>query len=326
MKKPLIIVILSLLIVAIMTVNVGNKDNLKVGNVKVKEGVNTDLIEKYMSLKGEEKKKIENNIKSIILKDLELDTWLEYVDDVDVLIKHLDLIDNDKKELVVGLNLSKNLGAIGIYIQEGDSYILKNKINNLTTIRKLTAQKSRENDKRFLVVEEFLDERVGAYFTDRFIRIFTKEEEFEEVFRDSIVYESYYNEKWIDENKENPKWFKLEDKSELDYSFKEDKGIYIIVSKNITKSEGESSVNIPKEFRQVEKSEFKINYTWSDQYKKFIMGTGKIISTGEEVAILEDASKTADYLLNLGDKYYKVINKNMQIDYVKEYQLEIKDV
>ena len=256
---------------------------------------------------------------------MELDKWLEYIEYVKIIVYPSDTLKKDKEELIIGLNLSKNLGAVGVYKLEGENYVLEDKIENLTTIEKLSTKIDKTNNRRFILVEEFLDERVGAYFTDKFIRVFTEvDDKFEEVFRKSIDYQAYVYEKWLDNDKENPKWYRLDENNQIDYDEQKNNNLSFSIEQIIKKSEGKdgSPSSIPTDFMQVEKSEFRTIYYWNEEYRRFIMGKGQVISTGENVAILEDMSKSADYLLNLGDKYYKVINKNMTEKHIKHDEIK----
>ncbi len=329
MKRSFLILFgVSIVIIAIIASNY-NKPSVKINNFIMKEKLDKSLIDKYMSSSGHEKEELEDKIKQKTIKDMELDKWLEYIEYVKLIVYPVDIVDDSKKDLIIGLNLSKNLGAIGIYKLDGENYILEDKIENLTTIEKISVKIDETKSRKFLLVEEFLDERVGAYFTDKFLRVFTNiDDKFEEVFRQSIDYEAYVYEKWIDADKENPKWYKFNENNIIDYDFEIDNNASFSVYQKIKKLEGQdgSSSEIPTKFKQVEESEFKTKYYWSEEYKRFIMGKGEIISTGEKVAILEDTSRTVDYLLNLGDKYYKVINKNMTIKHIKHDKINIIDI
>lgn len=331
MNKRFIIIIMSVVIIfSTITIYMYNTETcISIGSLLTEEVLSEELINSYLSVNEKEKEKIEGKIKKIVLKDMNHDKWLEYIDYVKVIIYPADIADDSRNELIIGLNLSKNLGSIGIYKLDKDKYKLSDQIDNLATIEKISVERNSNNDKRFLILEEFLDERLGAYFTDKFTRIFTKtNDKFEEVFRESIDYEAYFHEKWLDKEKENPKWFKLEEKNVINYDKKTRKLPTITVHKTAKKFEGKRDVNtkIPSEFKEVEKKEFKENYTWSTIYKKFIIAEGEVISTGEKVAILEDMSKNVDYLLNLDGKYYKIITRNMKIKHIRHEDIRIDDL
>ena len=329
MRKSFIIIITLFIITTFLfakTYSSTQPASVTINNIVFKEGLNENLVKKYFSTNEEAKKQAEKRIKEIVIKDLGYSDWTEYMDYIEISLYPIDIIGDKKKELIIAVNLSKNLGTIAIYKTNNGGYELANKIENLTSIKSVSVKRNDTSDKRFLMVEEILDESIGAYFTDNFIRLFTEiDNEFKEVFRQSLNYEAFYYEKWIDPSKEKPKWFKLNEKSVVDYMYNVDNHISLLVSKTIEKSEAKDNADhaIPKKFKKVEESFFEIKYIWSEKYSSFILGEGEIVSSGEKVGILEDTSKTADYLLKLGDKYYKVINKNMVIKYIKENEIKI---
>lgn len=331
MKKTsfIIITIFIITITLVCSIYIDIKeDYIKIGNFS-KDRLNEVLINDYLSAKGDKKRELEKHIKEIVLRDMELDKWLEYEEYIKVIVYPADIIDDTKKDLIIGLNLSKNLGTIGIYELKEKKYIFRDKIENLATIEKISVKKNSSSDKKFLLVEEFLDERVGAYFIDKYIRMFSKEKDaFEEVFRQSIDYEAYYYEKWLDSETKNPKWFKLKEENIIDYDSKIDKNPIFLISKDIRKFEGSNSLNsdMPSEFTEILHENFELKYYFNEEYNRFILSKGEVIKTKEKVVILEDMSKSVDYLLNLGDKYYKVINKNMKIKYIKHEELKIDDL
>ncbi|AFS78851.1 hypothetical protein Curi_c18450 [Gottschalkia acidurici 9a] len=329
MRKSFIIIITLFILTTFLfakTYSSTQPASVTINNIVFKEGLNENLVKKYFSTNEEAKKQAEKRIKEIVIKDLGYSDWTEYMDYIEISLYPIDIIGDKKKELIIAVNLSKNLGTIAIYKTNNGGYELANKIENLTSIKGVSVKRNDTSDKRFLMVEEVLDESIGAYFTDNFIRLFTEiDNEFKEVFRESLNYEAFYYEKWIDPSKEKPKWFKLNEKSVVDYTYNVDNHISLLVSKTIERSEAKDNADhtIPKKFKKVEEDFFEIKYIWSEKYSSFILGEGEILSSKEEVGILEDTSKTADYLLKLGDKYYKVINKNMEIKYIKENEIKI---
>ena len=329
-KKFIIITIVIMIIFSTFTIYKYTSENsISIGNF-TKEGIlSKELVDSYLSANKEDQEKIENKIKDISIKEMKHDKWLEYIDYVKLIVYPIDIVGDSEKELIIGLNLSKNLGSLGVYKLEGNKYKLTDQIDNLTTIEKISVERSSTSDKRFLILEEYLDERVGAYFTDEFIRIFTKtDDKFEEVFRESTEYEAYFHEKWLDKEKDKPKWFKLSENNIIAYDSKVEKAPSIRVNKTLKKLEGKNGTNskVPTEFKENQNENYEEKYIWNELYKKFILSEGEVISTGEKVALLEDMSKNVDYLLNLDDKYYKIVNKNRKIKFIRQDEIRINDL
>ncbi|MFA5525042.1 MAG: hypothetical protein WDA24_11850 [Tissierellales bacterium] len=277
------------------------------------------LVDNYFSEDEDIKRLANSSIKKIVLKDLEQENWLDYIEFIDINLYPYDIIHDNKEDLIISVNLSKDQGLIGIYRQYEDKYIMANKIHNLTNIINISAIRIEPSEKSFIVTEELLDEMLGAYFTDNFMRVFSKiDGEFIEVFRQSLDYSAIYLEKSGDPEIDDPKWFNITENSVVDNITVERNKIVINLSKTLSKYEGLNphSFSIPSDFRLVYQSNYDVKLVWSDLYNSFIMSEGKIISQNIEVGILEDTAQTVDYLLNLTGKYYKVKDKNEKILYV----------
>ncbi|KNF09376.1 hypothetical protein CLPU_3c01540 [Gottschalkia purinilytica] len=292
----------------------------------VKQTLNKKVIENYFSKNEKLKKEAESIIKEVLLKDLGYKDWSNYSEYIELLVYPVDIIDTLEEDLVIGVNLSKDLGAIAIYKPYNDKYVYSHKIDNLTKIKNISFIKNESDKKSFIIVEELLDEQTGSYFIDNFTRIFTKvDNQFKEVFRQSTDYTAFLFEKWTNPSLKNPKWFKLVEKSVIDHVSEGTKDLTLFVSKNLSKYESkDTDTNLNnKQFDLVTEKNFDTIYIWKEKYKFFIMGEGKVISSNEIVGIIEDNTQTVDYLLNLGDKYYKVINRNGEIKTIKSSEIEI---
>lgn len=284
------------------------------------------LVDNYFSEDDNIKESTKNSIKKIVLKDLEYENWLNYMEFIDINLYPFDIIYDNAEDLIISINLSKDQGVIGIYRQYEDRYILANKIKDLTKINNISAIRVEPSKKAFIVTNEILDEMVGAYFTDNYMRVFSEiNGNFVEVFRQSVDYSAYYFEKWSDSEIPNPKWYKVTENSVVDNITVERNNIIINVAKTLSKYEALNSSNssIPSDFKLIEKDSYDVKLVWSDLYSSFIMSEGKIISQNVDVGILEDTTQTVDYLLNLTGKYYKVIDKNERILYVNSDDIMI---
>ncbi len=277
------------------------------------------LVDNFFSEDNDIKNLASKSIKEIVLRDLGFENWLDYIEFIDISLYPIDIVHDDTEDLIIAVNLSKDQGAIGVYRLYEDKYLLANKITNLCKIKNISAIRVESSDKAFIVVEEVLDEIIGAYFVDNYIRIFSETKgDFIEVFRQSTDYLAYYFEKWGNPNSVDPKWYKVTEISVVDNITLEKENIVINVSKSLAKYEAlnSDSSSIPSDFRLIEENHFDVKLVWSETYNTFIMAEGKITSQDTHVGILEDTSQTVDYLLNLTGKYYKVIDKNERILYI----------
>ena len=154
-KKFIIITIVIMIIFSTFTIYKYTSENsISIGNF-TKEGIlSKELVDSYLSANKEDQEKIENKIKDISIKEMKHDKWLEYIDYVKLIVYPIDIVGDSEKELIIGLNLSKNLGSLGVYKLEGNKYKLTDQIDNLTTIEKISVERSSTSDKRFLILEE----------------------------------------------------------------------------------------------------------------------------------------------------------------------------
>jgi len=277
------------------------------------------VVENYFSQDENLKEAAEMLIKKSALKDLGYENWTNYIEYIEIILYPIDIINGPTEDLIIVLNLSKDIGVIGMYTSIDNNYIRSYKIEDLSYIESISSVKISQLDKAFLIVEEVLEENLGSFSKDHYIQIFTlKNSSFQEVYRQSINYETYYNEKWSNPSLENPTWFKLKEKSLIDHIVNKEDSISFNVSKTISKFSAPDTKDgtTPEEFSLIEERNFDITYIWSEIYGYFILGEGKIQSTEKLVGILEDTYHTADSYLNLGDKYYKVIDKSGRIEYI----------
>ncbi|MTI70511.1 MAG: hypothetical protein FH751_09705 [Firmicutes bacterium] len=287
--------------------------------------ITKQLINNYFSEDPSLKKEAENIIKEYVLKDLGYENWLDYIKYINITIYPVDFSNNNNKDLIIALNISKDIGVIGFYTAIDDYYIYNNKIENLVEIKNVNTIVDKQNNRIFIITEEFLDERVGAYLTDIFIRVHTNiDKDFKEVFRVSKEYETYFNESWLDPSIESPKWYKLTENNLIDYLITEDNKFVFNVSKSLNKFESKKpSVEIPKDFTLIETKNYDIKYTWMDKYNYFILSEGIIKSTQEKVGIIEDSRLNVESLLNFSNEYFKIIDKNGKIRIIKPDNIKI---
>jgi len=284
------------------------------------------LIDNFFSDNNNIKESATTTIKKIILNDLGYENWLKYIDFIDIYLYFQDIIYDSKEDLIISVNLSKDQGLICIYRLLEDKYVLSNTIKDLCYIKNVSSIRIEPSKKNFLVIEEILDEMIGSYFVDNFVRIFSETNgEFIEVFRQSLDYTAFYFEKWENPNVSNPKWYKITENSVVDNITLEKENIIINISKSLSKyvNSNPSTFTDSSNYKLISQHSYDIKLAWSELYNSFILAEGKILSRNIDVGIIEDTTQTVDYLLNLTGKYYKVIDKNNVILYIDKNDIII---
>ncbi len=306
-------------------INIKNIKTFKVINYSEKV-ISKKLISDYFSNDDEVKKEAKSEIKKIVLKDIGYDNWLSYLKYIKIIIYPIDILGDSNEDIIVALNISKDIGAISIYKSKDNYYVYSNKIEDLTYIRNISSIGDKSLDSIFILTDEILDEKVGAFFYDDFLRVFVNiNSRYKEVFRQSKDYVSYFYEDWVSPSLENPKWYKLTEKNLIDYHIDDNNKVIFNVSKTLTKFEAYNSQSemIPKNFKLIIKKNFDLTYYWNDEYNYFIQSKGKIKSTGEIVGIIENSKQNVDSLLCLTNDYFKIIDNNGKIKFIKEDNLVI---
>ncbi len=318
MNKNRIIMLILFVTIVILIVHIPISKSLYVFNNFEQNIISSKLINDYFSNNQTIKSKAEKTIKTIVLQDLDYENWLDYLEYIDIIIYPVNIIGDSKKDLIIALNITKDIGVIGLYNNINNNYNYYNKLENLTHINSIDIA-SDKLGRIFIIVNQLLDEKLGAFFTDNYIQIFTEDNKsYKEVFRQSIDYEAFVYEKWIDASIENPKWYKLTEQNIIDYSLDNNGKIVIDLSKILSKYQGyNSSDSIPENFELVEQKNIDLVYSWNNKYNYFIQNEGKIKNTGEIVGIIERSSQFVDSLLCKSDEYFKIIDNNDKIRFIK---------
>lgn len=324
---PAILILIVLCLFVFRLYYISKTNNLVFNQIATLDNIlSKKLVENFFSENNDIKKQSTKSIKKIVLKDLGYENWLNYLDFIDICLYPTDIIHDNVEDLIITVNLSQDQSVIGVYRLYEDIYTLSNKIDNLCNIKNMSTVRIGASKKSFIITEEVIDEMIGAYFVDNFVRIFLEYEgNFIEVYRQSINYSAYYYEKWSNPKLLKPKWYKIVENSVVDNITEEREYITINVAKSLLKYESLSfsSFDVPNEYKIVNQSNYDVKLVWNESYSAFIMSEGKIISKDIDVGILEDTTQTVDYLLNLTGKYYKVIDKNKRTMYVDKNDIMI---
>lgn len=324
---PIVLVLFVLCLLVFRLYYISKTNNLVFNQISVfNNSLNKKLVDNFFSENNSIKELSTKLIKEIVLKDLGYENWLNYIEFIEISLYPSDIIHDSVEDLIISVNLSQDQGVIGIYRLYEDRYILSKKIDNLCNIKNVSTVRVEPIKRTFIITNEVLDEMMGAYFIDNFTRIFLEiENEFVEVFRQSIDYSAYYYEKWGDPGVTDPKWYKIVENSVVDNITTEKEYIIINVSKSLSKFEAltPSSFSTPNDYKLISQNSFDNKFVWSETYNSFILSKGKITSQNIDVGVIEDTTQTVDYLLNLTGKYYKVIDKNKRISYINKDDIVI---
>jgi hypothetical protein len=228
--------------------------------------IDKSIVDNYLNSSEDEPKNevLRKQIIKNVLNATGYNNWNEYIDYIDLKIYKLNALPNDKQDILFNLNLSKDNALIAIYEDTmKDKYFYKNKITNLSPVKNIASFKN------FLVVEQLLDERLGAFFIDNFVEVFYFDKNtFKNTFKKSIYYDEIYKDIWLDKNAPNDIWNKNIQKTSIDY-LDEDIPKILAVTTNIKAKA--KSVSTPKkeDFKEISKTSQQELYTWDENEKIF---------------------------------------------------------
>ncbi len=228
--------------------------------------ISKDMVNNYLKSteSAEEKEKTKKEIIKNILSATGYDKWLEYIDYIELKIYKGDILPNKKDDIIFVLNLSKDTALIAIYEDANPQYYsYQTKITNLVPVKEIFFFKN------FLVVEQLLDERLGAFFIDNFIEIFYYDKNaFKSALKKSIYYDEIYKDIWINKEAPDNAWTKKVEKSSIDY-LEEDIPKLLSITTNITYKAKSSETPKEEDFKEISKTVNKELYVWNDKDKKF---------------------------------------------------------
>ena len=230
--------------------------------------INKELVYNYL-YKGvtlEEKNKLKKDILLNVLNATDHKKWITYADYIDLKIYRPKSDKNSKEYIIFALNLSKDTGLIAIYkTQPSGNYSYYQKITNLAPIKNVSFFNN------FLIIQQHLDERLGAFFLDDYIQIFTNvNNSFKSVFKKSVNYEEIYKKSWIDKEAASNIWIRTTKTALIDYVNETPEKIIVIT--NETSFIG-TSQDYPTndKFNQTSNTITKEIYIWDDKKNEFVL-------------------------------------------------------
>ncbi|OCL27388.1 hypothetical protein U472_07985 [Orenia metallireducens] len=166
-KKSLVLVIVLILMAILSNLKPVFAEEIQIESVFEKElVVKEDTI---LILKGEvegDNKQVKRDLSLRILKRLSLDNWLND-STLKTDVKFANIYGNEGEEMMVTLSLPKDNGLLAIFVQSGSGYQLELVIKGMLPITGLNFIEIPDLKYKAIVVDEYLDERFGAFFESK---------------------------------------------------------------------------------------------------------------------------------------------------------------
>lgn len=246
--------------------------------------ISSSLMENYLS--KDEKVSLDSGKKivHITLKNLNYIKWLSYEEYIQLKIYKQRVIPNEDNLLVV-MNLSKDVAVIGIYTKVDDVYVYNSKIENILPVIKLSFKDYPDKNYKNILIYEKLDERLGAFYYEEFLEIWGYDSNtFKKSFKNLLYSEEIYNLNWIDKSLSKDRWSKNKKRCIIDF----------ISSKKIeTNTTIKTYESISKKFPTTDSFKFikeetlKDSFSWDKNSLKYISDSKKSIPTFKEIIIYD---------------------------------------
>lgn len=275
-----------------------------------------DLLEDYEKGDMEIKRAAELEIIQTTLKNLEYNKWEEYIEYMELQLYRGQVLPNNYSQLLVAINLSKDQAVVAIYNYINDNYIYNTSIMDLAPIESLQLIPYEAAQYDYIVINQVLDERFGAFFFNKYMEIYLHlENGFKKVWHKSTFYEETYKEVWMNPKADETIWNRVQEETLVDFIIGTPLRINTITSykKMVADSRGMPQ---PSEFKVVDANTYKYSYYWHHDYNSFIMAelTQDVFIT--RAALVEDMEKSREALYGIANKNYKLITQKGEVIYL----------
>ncbi|QEK12391.1 hypothetical protein FQB35_08380 [Crassaminicella thermophila] len=280
--------------------------------------ISNELLKNYLSDDQNLRKEASKSIILTTLKNLNYEQWIEYIDYINLLLFKSNVLPSNNDELIVALNLSKDLAVVAIYTPINGEYVFTSKIENLLPIQNIRFLQAPGLDYNFIITDQLLDEKLGAFFLEEFIEIFLYlDEDFKSVWKKTKYKDEIYNASWLNPKAPNNEWIKIIENNDI--KFKKNNTVNIDVFINRQKFKAFKKIfPIDEDFKLEKEIIAHENYYWSPKYERFIMNEGIIKNSTTPIAIIDDTKHWLEAFLGFHSNNYKIITKDKKIYYINK--------
>jgi len=137
--------------------------------------------------------------------------------------------------------------------------------------------------------------------------------------------ESYWHDAWgnISEDEIDMRWNRIEQISESEYIDSPTPSLTLTSFQTYSRAEGLPTEQLPsaEEFETIDERSITQTYTWSPEWKQFILFEATELSTGEKVAVTEDYSASAYALTDRTNDDLRILRADGTIEVVDKSKL-----
>ena len=205
-----------------------------------------------------------------VLNIIKYNKWQDYRDYIDIQMYYDYIIPDLPEQLILALNLSKDLGVIVIFEEINGNYIFHSKIENLSPIEKIKFIEHPAKNKKLMMVYQISDEKLGAFSYRHYMQIFDCDSQNSNVVLEKTISgEEIYKENWVDINASDLEWIMVIEESQVNFDYKNTSEINTVTSVKKYRAKSEM-IPLKDSFSLIEEKSYKNVYCWSEKYNTFV--------------------------------------------------------
>ncbi|KAB3539069.1 hypothetical protein F8154_01155 [Alkaliphilus pronyensis] len=277
------------------------------------------LIEELNKPEAEEAK---SHLIRITLKVINYNTWEDFINYIDVKVYKEKILPIDTEQLVVILNLSKDISVAVVFVLMGDEYLYHSHIENLVPVEKVEFLSIPSQTHKMLLVYQVLDEEFGGFFYEEFVDIYYYiVDDFKRVWQKTLYYEEIYNEGWLSPEGSKNTWNKVIEETAINFVTNDKIKVNSITSLH-KYTANSSTFPTEDDFILTENKTFKQSYYWSHEFNYFILGEVSQSVFKHKTAVIEDSQDNLKFFYNINNQNYRLINTNGEVFYLPKKSLK----
>lgn len=180
--------------------------------------IDKSLVEDFYKGHPMEQDHLKQEIISSVLDMIEYGKWKDFLDCIQMNMYRYKVLNNESEQLILSLNLSKDIGVAVLFEEVGHGYIFHSKIDDLSPIESIGIIPHPAQDKNLMAIYQKIDESLGSFFRENFVQIYEYTgSTFNLVWEQTISYEEIYKESWIDLQAPDNAWIMVTEDTNMDF-------------------------------------------------------------------------------------------------------------
>ena len=281
-------------------------------------------IQQYLNGSENERENARNLLIHTTLKNMNYEKWLDYQEYIDLLLYTADIMPGSGEELIIVLNLSKDLAVAAVYRSLNQEYVFIHSLENLLPVEKIEFFLIPDLGYQTLNIYQILDERLGAYILEKFVESYGWiSGRWQSLWKKTVYMEEIYNQQWINPQSSRDQWIKIVEDNEIRFLQQPNPQIHVTIKRSKLTAV-KKQLPMPEDFRLQERIQAHEFYHWSTRFQRYILKEGTLEECTTPVAIIQDLETSVESYLGFISKAYKVTYLNGKTGYIHKDRLSIK--